>query len=147
MRNEEKAIFKLTNNQNKTGETLRITKENFQKEEFLHELFLAIRQKSKIRNAFAQNSSTIERDSVKLFNQVDFWVIYRQTWWSHDERCSSFRQKCFYTISSMGSASGTLVLLEGICMEVWMISNYHLLIERVTRTVNNGTKNKKVDFL
>ena len=35
--------------------TLRITKKNFQDVEWPHELFLATRQKTKIRNAFANN--------------------------------------------------------------------------------------------
>ena len=38
---------------NKTGATLRITKENFQDKELPHELFLTTRQKTKIRNVFA----------------------------------------------------------------------------------------------
>ena len=43
---------------NRIGTTLRITKKNFQDEEFLDELFLTTRQKTKIRNAFASNIST-----------------------------------------------------------------------------------------
>ena len=43
---------------NKIATTLRITKKNFQDEELLHELFLTARQKTKIRNAFANNMST-----------------------------------------------------------------------------------------
>ena len=39
-------------------ETLRITKKNFQDEEFPHELFLTTCQKTKIRNASANNIST-----------------------------------------------------------------------------------------
>ena len=44
--------------ENKTGTTLRLNKENIEDEELLHELFLTIRQKTKIRNAFANNMST-----------------------------------------------------------------------------------------
>ena len=65
MANYEEARVKLINSQlnklksaakNKTGTTLRTTKKNFQDEESPHELFLT-RQKSKIRNAFANNMS------------------------------------------------------------------------------------------
>ena len=70
MANYEKARVKLTYNQlkrlestakNKAETTLRITKKNFQYfkyEELPHELFLTKRQKTKIRNAFANNIST-----------------------------------------------------------------------------------------
>ena len=34
---------------------MRITKKNFQNKEFPHELFLTTRQKTKVRNAFANN--------------------------------------------------------------------------------------------
>ena len=64
MANYEKPRVKPTNaNSNpqqkiKTGTTLRITKENFQDEELPHELFLTRTQKTKIKNAFAENIST-----------------------------------------------------------------------------------------
>ena len=66
MANYQKARVKLTNTQinklkpaakNKTGRTLRITKKKFQDDEFSHKLFLATRQNSEIRNAFANNMS------------------------------------------------------------------------------------------
>ena len=66
MTNYEEARVKFTNNQlrglecaakSKTGTTL-ITEKNFQEEELPHKLFLAKRQKAKIRNAFANNMST-----------------------------------------------------------------------------------------
>ena len=65
MANFEEARVKLTNTQlnklrfaakNKIGTTLRITRENFLDEELPHELFLT-RQKTKIKNAFANNIS------------------------------------------------------------------------------------------
>ena len=66
--NYEEVRVKLTNTllnklkffaaKNKTGTTLRITKKNFQDEELPHELFLKTRQKTKIRNVFAINTST-----------------------------------------------------------------------------------------
>ena len=67
MTNHEEARVKLTNAQInklksaakiKTGMTSRITKKNFQDEKLPHELFLTTRQKTKIRNAFANNMST-----------------------------------------------------------------------------------------
>ena len=42
----------------KTRTILRLSKKNFDDEELPHELFLIIRQTSKIRNAFARNTST-----------------------------------------------------------------------------------------
>ena len=42
---------------NETGTTLRITKKDFQDEKLPHELFLTVRQKTKRRNAFANNMS------------------------------------------------------------------------------------------
>ena len=41
-----------------TGTILRINKKNCEDEELPHELFLTTRQKTKIRNAFANNVST-----------------------------------------------------------------------------------------
>ena len=67
MAHYEEARIKLTNKQtnklksavkNKTGTSVRITKKNFQDEELLHELFLTTTQKTKIRNAFANNMPT-----------------------------------------------------------------------------------------
>ena len=66
MTNYQEARVKLRNTQlnklksaarNKTGIILRINKKTFQDEELLHELFLAIRQTTKIRNAIAKNMS------------------------------------------------------------------------------------------
>ena len=42
----------------KTGTTLRTTKKDFQDEKLSHELLLTTRQKTKLRNAFANNIST-----------------------------------------------------------------------------------------
>ena len=67
MENYQKAKVKLTNTQlkkiksaakNKTGAILGINKENFQDEELPHELFLATRETTKIRNAFVSNMPT-----------------------------------------------------------------------------------------
>ena len=67
MTNYQEASVKLTNTQlkklksvakNKTGTVLKLNKKNFEDEEFLHELFLTIRQTTKIRNAFTNNMST-----------------------------------------------------------------------------------------
>ena len=67
MGNYGKARVKLTNAQlnklksasNKNTETtLKITKKNFQDEEFPQDLFLTTRQATKIRNVFANNIST-----------------------------------------------------------------------------------------
>ena len=81
MANYEEAGVKLTNTQlnkskseakNKTGTTWRITKKNFQDEELPHELFLTIRQKTKIRNTFAKNkSSDIKLSKAKFSEMVD----------------------------------------------------------------------------
>ena len=66
MKSYEEARVTLRNTQlnelksaaKKTATTLRITKKNFQDEELQLELFLTIRQKNKIRNAFANDMST-----------------------------------------------------------------------------------------
>ena len=47
---------------NKTGTILRLNKKKFEDEKLLHELFLATRQATKIRNAFANNMS----EDIKL---------------------------------------------------------------------------------
>ena len=71
MANYEASRIKLTNTQlnklksvtkNNTGTTSRITKKTIQDEELPHELLLATRQKTKIRNAFVSSMST----SIKL---------------------------------------------------------------------------------
>ena len=67
MANYQKARVKLTNTQlnklksaakNKTGTILRLNKKKFEDEELPHELFLTTRQTTKIRNTFANNTST-----------------------------------------------------------------------------------------
>ena len=56
---------------NKTGKILRIIKKNFQDEELSHELFLITRQKTKIRNDFANNMST----DLKLTSKAQIYKI------------------------------------------------------------------------
>ena len=67
MGNYEGVRVNLTKNQlnelksaikNKTQTTLRITKKNFPNEELLHKLFLTAKQKTKTRNAVANNILT-----------------------------------------------------------------------------------------
>ena len=64
--NYHEARDKLTNTQlnklksaakNKTGTILRLNKKNFEDEELPHESFLTTRQRTKIRNPFANNMS------------------------------------------------------------------------------------------
>ena len=79
MANYEDARVRLTYNQtkkleppvkNKTGTTLRITKNNFRDEEFPHELFLTIRQKTKLRDAFANDILTDIRLSKAQLSSI-----------------------------------------------------------------------------
>ena len=67
MANSQEGRVKLTNTQlnkikyapkNKTRTIFRTNKQNFQDKELPHELFLATRQTTKIRNAFANNMWT-----------------------------------------------------------------------------------------
>ena len=74
---------KLTNTQlnklkfgakNKTGATLRLTKKNFQDEEFPHEpfFFFFFRQATKMKNDFANNMSTdIKLSKSQLYKTVE----------------------------------------------------------------------------
>ena len=79
MGNYEKARVPITNTQlnkfksaakNKTGITLRIVKKNIQDGELSHELFLTTRQKTKIRNAFANTKSTDIKLSKAQISQI-----------------------------------------------------------------------------
>ena len=73
----EKARVKLTNIQlnklkslatNNSGKTLRISKKHFEDEGLSHELFLTTRQKTKIRNTFANSMSTdIKLSKAQIF--------------------------------------------------------------------------------
>ena len=67
MANYQEARVKLTNTQlniskfaakNKTETILRTNQKNFEDEELLYELFLTLRQTTKIRNSFANNMLT-----------------------------------------------------------------------------------------
>ena len=67
MANYQEARVKLTNTQlnklkpaakNKAGTMLKLNKKNFQDEELPHQLFLATRQTTKIRNPFQNNMPT-----------------------------------------------------------------------------------------
>ena len=79
MANYEEAKVKLTNTQldklksvakSKTGTTLKVTKKNVQDIEFPHELFITSRQKTKIKNAFANNMSTDVKLSKAQWSKV-----------------------------------------------------------------------------
>ena len=79
MANYEEAKVKLTNTQldklksvakSKTGTTLKVTKKNVQDIEFPHELFITSRQKTKIKNAFANNMSTDIKLSKAQWSKV-----------------------------------------------------------------------------
>ena len=67
MANSQEARVKLTNTRlnklkseakNKTGTIRRLNKKAFEDEELPHEFFLTTRQKTKLRNVFANNIST-----------------------------------------------------------------------------------------
>ena len=87
MANYKEARVKLTNKQlnksksaakNKTGTILRLKKKNFENEELPHELFLATRKTTKIKNAFANSVSTdikLSKIHLKQFSQVDLMVL------------------------------------------------------------------------
>ena len=77
------ARVKLTNTQlneskyaskNNIGAILRINNKIFQDKELPHELFLTIRQKAKVRNAFANNIST----DIKISKAQLSKIINRQ---------------------------------------------------------------------
>ena len=81
MANDQEVRVKLTNTQliklksaakTKTGTILRINKKNFEDEELRHELFLATRETTKIRNAFSNNMST----DIKLSNSSIMWIFW-----------------------------------------------------------------------
>ena len=89
MTNYQETRVKLTNTQlnklkslakNKTGTILWLNIKNFQDEELLDELFLTIRQTTKIRNAFANNMST----DIKLSKTQISKII------QSDESCGSW---------------------------------------------------------
>ena len=76
MANYEEARVKLRNTQlksaakNKTEIILRITKKDFQGEEWRHELFLTTREKTKIRNDFASNMWVDIKLSKAQFSKI-----------------------------------------------------------------------------
>ena len=80
MANYQEATVKLTNTQlsklksaaeNKTETILRINKKSFEDEELPHELFLTIRQTTKIRNAFTNDTSTnIQLSKAQIFKII-----------------------------------------------------------------------------
>ena len=86
MANYEGTIFKATNRQlnklksaakNKTGTTFTITKKKFQ-DGLSHESFLTTRQRTKIRNVFADNMLTdkkLSKAQLAVTIQVDFFII------------------------------------------------------------------------
>ena len=85
MANYQEVRVKLTNTQlikvksaakTKTGTILRLNKKNFEDEELPHELFLATRETTKIRNAFSNNMST----DIKLSNSSIMWTFWFLLW-------------------------------------------------------------------
>ena len=80
MANYQEVTVTLTNTQlsklksaaeNKTETILRINKTSFEDEELLHELFLTIRQTTKIRNAFTNDTSTnIQLSKAQIFKII-----------------------------------------------------------------------------
>ena len=89
MANYQEARVKLTNTQlkklksttrSKTGTILRLNKKNFEDEEFPHELFLTTRQKTKLRNTFANIMSTDTKLSATQISKTKsirwiFWFL------------------------------------------------------------------------
>ena len=55
---------------NNTGTTSIITKKSFQNQELPHKLYLTTRQKTKIRNAFANNMSTDRKLSKAQLSKI-----------------------------------------------------------------------------
>ena len=85
MANYQEVRVKLTNTQliklksaakTKTGTILRLNKKNFEDEELPHELFLATRETTKIRNAFSNKMST----DIKLSNSSIMWIFWFLLW-------------------------------------------------------------------
>ena len=84
MENYQEARVKLINSQlnklksaakNKTGTILRKTQKSLEDEEFLHELFLTTRQRTKIKNAFANNMPTdIKLSKTQIYKIIQFLV-------------------------------------------------------------------------
>ena len=80
MANYQETKVKLINTQlhklefaakNKADTILRRDKKNFEDQELLHELFLTIRQATKVRNAFANNMSTnIKLRKTKISKKI-----------------------------------------------------------------------------
>ena len=65
---------------NKAGTILRLKKKNFKDEELPHELFLATRKTTKIKDAFANSMSTnikLSKIHLKQFSQVDLMVLVK----------------------------------------------------------------------
>ena len=84
MVNYQEERVKLTNTKsnklksaarNKTGTISRLSKKNFEDDELPHELFLAIRQTTKIKNVFSNNMST----DIKL-NKAQISKINQSGW-------------------------------------------------------------------
>ena len=84
MENYQEARVKLINSQlnklksaakNKTGTIFRKTQKSLEDEEFLHELFLTTRQRTKIKNAFANNMPTdIKLSKTQIYKIIQFLV-------------------------------------------------------------------------
>ena len=88
MTNYQEAGVRLTNTQlnklkssvsSKTVTILRINKKKVEDEKWLHELFITIRQTTKVGNAFTNDLTTDIKLSkaqlLKQFNQVDILVL------------------------------------------------------------------------
>ena len=84
MENYQETRVKLINSQlnklksaakNKMGTILRKTQKNLEDEEFSHELFLTTRQRTKIKNTFANNMSTdIKLSKTQIYKVIQFLV-------------------------------------------------------------------------
>ena len=55
---------------NKTGTTLRMSSKMFDGNDLLHELLLTTRQKTKLRNAFSNNMSTVIKISKAQISKI-----------------------------------------------------------------------------
>ena len=153
-----------------TGTTLRVSSKMFDGNDLPNELLLATRQKTKLRNAFNNNTSVdikLSKAQISkiiqsggflgsLLNKLSgpllkMAVVIKKCFSSIRNNSSYFSIRLRNTKKIYGSGTTTLITsneeMNDIMKIVQALENSNILLKRVTKTIKDETKEQKGGFL
>ena len=153
-----------------TGTTLRVSSKMFDGNDLPNELLLATRQKTKLRNAFNNNTSVDIKLSKAQISKIiqsggflgslsnklsgpllKMAVVIKKCFSSIRNNSSYFSIRLRNTKKIHGSGTTTLITsneeMNDIMKIVQALENSNILLKRVTKTIKDETKEQKGGFL